>query len=95
MVDKSKCVCTLKLLVELRDIYRKDGGENFISGISGAIDCLSDEVIVEDESWSNAFSIYRTMAGSKSGFADIYIDRETLEQRIEANARLDKIRETL
>jgi hypothetical protein len=35
------------------------------------------------------------MAGSKSGFSDVYIDRGTAEQRIAANARLDTIRQTL
>jgi len=35
------------------------------------------------------------MAGSKSGFSDVYIDRATTVQRIAANARLDAIREAL
>jgi hypothetical protein len=94
-MEKSKAQYALKLLMELRDIYHREGGGNFIIGISGAIDCLSDEDDAGNESWSNACSIYRTMANSKSGFAEIYIDCDSVAQRIEANARLDQIRDEL
>jgi hypothetical protein len=94
-MEKSKASHALELLTELREIYRREGGRNFVSGISAAIGSLSDEELSEKERWSNACSVYQTMAGSKSGFADFYIDRETVEQRVDANARLDKIRQEL
>jgi hypothetical protein len=95
MKERSKKSHALELLVELREIYREEGGRNFISGITAAIGSLSDEELSEEERWDNECSIYRTMAGFKSGFADLYIDRETVEQRIDANARLDHIRQEL
>lgn len=95
MVGKMKESLALKLLVELQGIYRKEGGQNFDSGIAAAIASLSDEKISGKDRWSQACSIYRTMAGSKSGFSDFYLDRDTVEQRIIANARLDYIRQEL
>lgn len=95
MVDKLKETYALELLVELQSIYCKEGGRNFDAGISAAIASLADKEISEKDRWSQACSIYQTMAVSKSGFSDFYIDRDTVEQRINANARLDFIRQEL
>lgn len=94
MIETLKIVYTIKLLKELREIYCAEGGKNFIEGIEGIIECLS-ETALEEKKWTYACSIYRTMADSKSGFWDIYIDGKTAEQRVNANARLDEIRTEL
>ncbi|WP_211462173.1 hypothetical protein [Collimonas silvisoli] len=94
-MENLKISHALKLLAELQNIYCKEGGENFVSGIMATMASLSDDQISEKDRWSQACSVYRTMAGSKSGFMDFYIDRESAEQRIIANARLDNIRDEL
>jgi len=85
----------LSYLNELRSIYHDEGGGRFVDGISAAIRHLTDRSIAEEERWSNARSIYKTMAGSKSGFADIYIEKPTIEQILVANRRLDYLRDEL
>jgi hypothetical protein len=83
------------MLLELKRIYRREGCRGFDRGIDAIISKLSESALPGTPAWDEAGSIYRTMAGSKSGFSDIYIDRDTVEERIAANARLDAIRQTL
>lgn len=68
----------LSHLNELRSIYHDEGGGRFVVGISAAIRYLGDQSLAEEERWSNARSIYKTMAGSKSGFTDVYIEKPTI-----------------
>ncbi|MNK69069.1 hypothetical protein D3C87_884490 [compost metagenome] len=85
----------ISLLTELKDIFHSENCRNFDAGINAIIRILSDDTLPNSNEWAQATSIYRTMAGSKSGFSDVYIDRGTSEQRIAANARLDSIRQML
>lgn len=82
-------------LVELKKIYHDEGCRDFDRGIDGVLSMLSQGALPNNSAWEQAGSIYRTMAGSKSGFSDVYIDRDTVEQRIAANLKLDGIRQTL
>ncbi|MHC8401509.1 hypothetical protein ACYZTX_19110 [Pseudomonas sp. MDT1-17] len=91
-MDEKKVV---GLLVELQEIYRKEGERNYDHGFSAALAALCDQGLPELERWSEARSIYRTMAGGKSGFSDFYIDKNTVEERILENKRLDEIRQQL
>lgn len=83
------------MLITLKDIFHSENCRNFDAGINAIIRILSDDPLPNSNEWAQATSIYRTMAGSKSGFSDVYIDRGTSEQRIAANARLDAIRQML
>mgnify|MGYP003429707333 FL=1 len=85
----------ISLLTELKDIFHSENCRNFDAGINAIIRILSDDPLPNSNEWAQATSMYRTMAGSKSGFSDVYIDRGTAEQRIAANARLDTIRQML
>lgn len=85
----------VSMLLELKHIYHGEGCRDFDRGIDAIVSILSESALPGTPAWDEAGSIYRTMAGSKSGFSDIYIDRDTVEQRIAANARLDAIRQTL
>lgn len=82
------------MLLELKHIYHGERCGDFDRGIDAIVSILSENALPGTPAWE-AGSIYRTMAGSKSEFSDIYIDRDTVEQRIAANARLDAIRQTL
>jgi hypothetical protein len=84
-----------KMLITLKDIFHSENCRNFDAGINAIIRLLSDDPLPDSNEWAQATSIYRTMAGSKSGFSDVYIGRGTAEQRIAANARLDAIRQML
>ena len=84
-----------ELFITLKEIFHSENCRNFDSGINAIIRILSDDPSPNSNEWAQATSIYRTMAGSKSGFSDVYIDRGTSEQRIAANARLDAIRQIL
>jgi hypothetical protein len=84
-----------ELLISLKEIFHSESCRNFDSGINAIIRLLSDDPLPDSNEWAQATSMYRTMAGSKSGFSDVYIDRGTAEQRIAANARLDTIRQML
>lgn len=85
----------LNYLTELRSIYHDEGGGRVADGITAAISYLTDQRLTEEERWSKARSIYKTMAGSKSGFADFYVERPTIEQILVANRRLDYLRDEL
>ena len=85
----------IRMLLELKNIYHGEGCRDFDRGIDAIVSILSESALPGTPAWEEAASIYRTMAGSKSGFSDVYIDRDTVEQRIAANARLDDIRQTL
>ncbi|WP_371435254.1 hypothetical protein, partial [Polaromonas sp.] len=85
----------IALLVELREIYRKEGGLVFVNGINSVIFWLSSDDETENERWINACTGYKTMASAKSGFSDVYIERDTFEERLKANVRLDQIRTEL
>jgi hypothetical protein len=82
----------LSHLNELRSIYHDEGGGRFVVGISAPIRYLGDQSLAEEERWSNARSRYKTMAGSKSGFTDVYMEKPTIEQILVANQRLDYLR---
>jgi hypothetical protein len=85
----------VSMLLELKHIYHGEGCRDFDRGIDAIVSILSESALPGTPAWEEAGSIYKTMAGSKSGFSDIYIDRDTVEERIAANARLDAIRQTL
>lgn len=84
----------VELLIELRDICRKESGEAFVGGINSVISWLSSDDGVE-EGWRNARAGYKAMAEAKSGLSDFYIERDTFEERVLANERLDQIRKEL
>lgn len=85
----------IKLLYELRDIYSKEGGENFLPGIESAIDWLTNKNYSQEEKCANACSIYINMASTKCGFSEFYIDGSTVDERVHKNKKLDEIRESL
>ncbi|KAA0994816.1 hypothetical protein FQ192_11855 [Pseudomonas sp. ANT_J12] len=91
-MTNSHCIT---LLIELKEIFHKERCRNFDSGIYAIIRILSEDPLSDSNEWSEATSIYRTMAGTKAGFSDVYIDRDTVEQRVADNARLDTIRKVL
>ena len=82
-------------LVELKKIYNDEGCRDFDRGIDGVLSMLAQGALPNTPEWEQAGSMYRTMAGSKSGVSDLYIDRDNVEQRIAANSKLDAIRQTL
>lgn len=83
------------MLAELSEIYRKEGGGGFLPGIFAVIEAISESRGMGDARFREAASIYRTLAGSKSGFSDFYIDRATSEERVIENIRLDYLRQEL
>jgi hypothetical protein len=85
----------ISLLTELRDIFHSEQCFEFDPGINAIIRILSEDPLSDSNEWTQATSIYRTMAGTKSGFSDVYIDRGTAEQRVADNVRLDAIRKVL
>ncbi|WP_074842360.1 MULTISPECIES: hypothetical protein [Pseudomonas syringae group] len=85
----------ISLLSELKEIYHSEGCLNFDSGIYAVIHELSASSEMDDDEWVQAASIYKTMAGTKSGFSDVYIDRGDAEKRVELNTRLHEIRTIL
>lgn len=82
-------------LKELKEIYHQEGCYSFDEGIDSTIKALSDSIIQNDAFWERAASLYRTMAGSKSGFSDVYVDAGTSQERVAANIKLDSIRQYL
>jgi len=85
----------IELLISLKDIFHTENCRHFDAGINSIIRLLSSNPLPNSNEWAQATSMYRTMAGSKSGFSDVYIDQGTAEQRTAANARLDAIRQML
>jgi hypothetical protein len=85
----------VKLLKNLKEIYHREGCYDFDVGINSIIETLSDTPDQAGAAWERASSIYRTMAGSKSGFSDVYVDASTADERVAANALLDGIRQKL
>lgn len=85
----------IRLLLELKKTYHDEKTFNFDRGIDAIINILSENSTPKSDEWDQAASLYRTMAGSKSGFSDVYIERDTAEQRVIANTRLDFIRQEL
>jgi hypothetical protein len=85
----------ISLLTELKDIFHREHCMEFDSGINAIIQILSEHPRPDSNEWAQATSIYRTMAGTKSGFSDIYVDRGSAEERVAANVRLDAIRKEL
>ncbi|WP_080106581.1 hypothetical protein [Pseudomonas syringae] len=85
----------ISLLEELKEIYHSEGCFNFDSGIDAVMHKLSASSEMYDDEWGQAASIYKTMAGSKSGFSDVYIDRGDAGERVELNTRLHEIRTIL
>lgn len=83
------------ILTELLEIYRKEGGLAFLPGISAVIEAISECRDMDDPRFREAASIYRVLAGSKSGFSDFYIEKETAEERAIKNIRLDYVRQEL
>lgn len=83
------------LLTELKSIYHNEECKEFDGGIDAAVQILKERPVINGEEWNLAASIYRTMAESKSGFSDVYVAGDDVEQRVAANARLDSIREML
>lgn len=83
------------LLVELLNIYATEGGGGFLPGIAAAIDSIDNASDAEGAGAGTIESIYRNMAGSKSGFSDFYVERNDLSERVKANDRLDYIRQEL
>ncbi|WP_442109134.1 hypothetical protein [Pseudomonas sp. NUPR-001] len=84
-----------ELLKELKEIYHREGCYSFDGGINSTIKALSNSVTRNDPHWERAASLYRTMAGSKSGFSDVYVDAGTSQERVAANIKLDNIRQDL
>lgn len=84
----------IKLLIELREICQKEGGEALVGGINSVISWLASDDETKD-GWRNARAGYKTMAEAKSGLSDFYVERDTFEERLLANARLDQIRKEL
>lgn len=85
----------LSLLNELRNIYASEGGGPFVNGITNIGWLLSDPARTEDQRWHDAAHAYTRLANQKAGFSDFYIDRLNSEQRTQANAKLDEIRDRL
>lgn len=83
------------LFSELKTLYNNEGCRNFDSGFDAILRTLNDSSLSDTSKIKEAGSLYRTMAGSKSGFSDIYIDHDSHEMRMSANARLDTIRQLL
>ena len=91
-MTNSKCI---DLLIEFKEIPHNEDCRNFDPGINAIIRILSENPLSDSNEWREATSMYRTMTGTKSGFSDVYIDRDTVEQRVVDNARLDAIRKVL
>lgn len=85
----------VNLLKNLKEIYHQEGCYRFDGGINSIIEALSDSPCQSGAAWERASSIYRTMAGTKSGFSDVYIDASTADERVAANILLDDIRQKL
>ncbi|MCK9715922.1 hypothetical protein LT722_13670 [Pseudomonas syringae pv. syringae] len=86
----------ISLLTELKEIYHFEGCLNFDSGIDAVLYKLSaGSEMMNDDEWVQAASIYKTMAGSKSGFSDVYVERGDAEKRVALNVRLHEIRTIL
>lgn len=83
--------------MEARDIpgHRPGQNEKIDEGINSIISILHDMSKPTATAWEDAASIYRTLAASKSGFSDVYVDAGTADERVAANVQLDSIRQML
>jgi hypothetical protein len=81
------------LLEELKEILQKEGEINWLRGIVAAIGCLRNPDI--KQGLVEAKSIYLTMASGKGAFSEYYIHRVDASERVEANRRLDDLRDRL
>ncbi|MEB6589226.1 hypothetical protein MXM82_08780 [Pseudomonas asiatica] len=85
----------IRRLETLKNIYHKEHYHNFDSGIDSIINILHKTSKQDGPTWEQAASIYRTLAVSKSGFSDVYVDAGTSDERVAANIKLDDIRQSL
>ncbi len=85
----------IKQLETLKNIYHKERCYNFDSGIESIINILHDTSRQDGAAWEQAAAIYKTLAISKSGFSDIYVDAETADERVATNIKLNDIRQLL
>lgn len=80
------------LLAELEDVMKAEGERNFIRGVNGCMDLLSniDELAMSEIKGKclDAISIYYTMANARGGLGDFFIWRDSLDDRVAANSRL-------
>jgi len=85
----------IKQLQALKCIYHSERCYQFDEGINSIISILHDMSQPTATAWEDAASIYRTLAASKSGFSDVYVDAGTADERVAANVQLDSIRQML
>lgn len=85
----------IRQLEILKSIYHVERCYNFDSGINSIINILNSTSDQSGEPREQAASIYRTLAVSKSGFSDVYVNAGTADERVAANIKLDGIRQLL
>ena len=82
-----------RLLKELLLIMETEPDRNWISGVSSALAWLDRGDIAVG--FERAKATYRAMNGGMGTFSDYCVHRESFEERVKANRRLDQIRDGL
>jgi hypothetical protein len=90
---------TLVLLRELRTILEREGGRNWLPGVTAAIDALAEPVASTPSEAHDglraAGSIYRSMHRGPGSFGDFYVQRADPAEQARANERYAAIADEL
>lgn len=85
-----------RLFGEMETILESEGERNWIRGVRLISNTLSVENPESaDSQLEEAKQTYKSMHGGAGSFSDYYIHRADFNERLEANKRLDEIRERL
>jgi hypothetical protein len=96
MTTQQKAEEAFRLLSGLLDILESQQEKNWIRGIKGTGWYLLDENgQVSAAGFDRARSSFNSMTSGGRGFYEYYIDADTVEERIEANRELDRLRNEL
>lgn len=82
-----------RLLDELIAILKRENEQNWSRGVGAARASLDDPG--GDRGCMETRSILNTMFQAKGGFSDYYIQRRNVAEQVEANRRLDEVRDEL
>jgi hypothetical protein len=81
------------LLDKLIAILQSEGEQNWVRGVIAARDLLGDADV--ERGYAAARSVLKTMTEGKGAFSDYYIQRSDFAEQLDANQRLDAVRDEL
>jgi hypothetical protein len=83
------------LFAELKEILEAERESNWIRGVAAIINILSDSAAPGEANLAGARQTYRSMTSGSGSFADYYIQRDDFKERVDANIRLDQLRDRI